>query len=210
MITLFIDTADKYLNIYLYDGLNKVSFFKEKNDLNLSIKLVPKIKEVIDNSSFSKNDIDQIMVVTGPGSFTGIRMGVTVAKTFAYSLKKKIMPISKLEVMAATKFEEEYILTMIDARRGFVYAALYDKNFNEIIKPSYLELEELIKITSEYHNKMVVATYDEFNLNIKTITPDENIDLIVDFHMNDQGLLAHDINPNYLKKTEAEEKNGNN
>jgi tRNA threonylcarbamoyladenosine biosynthesis protein TsaB len=205
MITLFIDTADKYLSINLYKEMNLISFFKEQNDMNLSSRLVPILKGVIEKSNIDKKEIDKIMVVTGPGSFTGIRMGVTVAKTYAYALNKEIVGISKLELLASTSFEEDYVLAVIDARANYVYAGLYDKDLNNVIKDSYLSIEELLDKIKPYNN-IVVATYDDIDLGIKKILPEENIDKIVKKYINDKGVNAHKLNPIYLKRTEAEEK----
>jgi tRNA threonylcarbamoyladenosine biosynthesis protein TsaB len=205
MITLFIDTADKYLSINLYKEMNLISFFKEQNDLNLSSRLVPVLKSVIEKSNIDKKEIDKIMVVTGPGSFTGTRMGVTVAKTYAYALNKEIVGISKLELLASTSFEEKYILSVMDARANYVYAGLYDKELNNVIKDSYLSIEELLDKIKPYTN-IVMATYDDIDLGIKKILPEENIDRIVNKYINDRGINAHKLNPTYLKRTEAEEK----
>lgn len=209
MITLFIDTADKYLNVSLYESNKVLSFFKEENDLTLSSKLLPVIKGVLEKGNINKKEVDQIMIVTGPGSFTGVRMGVTVAKTYAYSLNKKVIPISKLEVMASTYFEGAYILSLIDARANYVYAGLYDKDLNNIISDSYLSIEELLDKLKPYTN-IVVSSYDDIDIGLEVIKPEENIDRILSKHFNDQGVNPHSLNPVYLKRTEAEEKHDKN
>lgn len=209
MITLFLDTADKLLSIYLYKDENVLSFFRAQNDHNLSSKLVPTMVEVIKEANVSKKEVDQIICVTGPGSFTGIRMGVTLAKTYGYFMKKKVIPVSKLEVMASTKFEGDYILSLIDARANYVYAGLYDKNLNSVIDDAYLSIDELLNKLKPYSN-IVVASYGDVDLGLKVINPDENINKILLKHINDEGVNPHKLNPNYLKRTEAEENNDKN
>jgi tRNA A37 threonylcarbamoyladenosine modification protein TsaB len=113
--------------------------------------------------------------------------------------------ISKLELLASTSFEEDYVLAVIDARANYVYAGLYDKDLNNVIKDSYLSIEELLDKIKPYNN-IVVATYDDIDLGIKKILPEENIDKIVKKYINDKGVNAHKLNPIYLKRTEAEEK----
>lgn len=209
MITLFIDTADKYLSIYLFKNNEILSFFREKNDLNLSSKLVPTIAKVIEKGSIQKNEVNQIMVVTGPGSFTGIRMGVTVAKTYAYALGIKVIPVSKLEVLSSFDKSDELILSLIDARANYVYGGLYDSNLNCLMNDAYLSTEELLDKIKPYKN-VKISSYDDINIDIKVVLPEENIIKIVEKHLNDEGVNPHKLNPNYLKRTEAEEKNDKN
>jgi tRNA threonylcarbamoyladenosine biosynthesis protein TsaB len=204
MITLFIDTADKNLTVALIKDKEIMAISKEDNDVKLSSRLVPTMQELID-SKINKKDIDNIIVVNGPGSFTGTRMGVTVAKTYAWALNKKVNAVSKLELMATTPFEGDFIMPIIDARHNYVYAGLYDHNLNEIMPNLYLSIEELLsKLPKDKH--IIMVSNDELNLGFKTISPIENISTIVNKHLNDEGINPHQLNPNYLKRTEAEEK----
>ena len=206
MITLFIDTADKSLTVGVYEDLELLKVNSYSNDVTLSSRLVPIIKNTIDESNISKNDIDKIIVINGPGSFTGTRMGVVVAKTYAWALNKKIVPVSKLELMATTNANTKYILSVIDAKHDHVYAGLYDNNLNAVIEDKHITIEELKKILDSYKDITIVSD-DLFDFNVEKTNI--NLNKVISKYKNIDGLNPHKINPNYLKRTEAEEKLGN-
>ena len=197
---LFIDTSSSNVIVAIVKDTNIVSCFNKKVDLDLSVNIIPIITRIFDESKMVANDIDTIFVVNGPGSFTGIRIGVTIAKTYAWALKKKITPISSLEVMATTTFEGEYIIPMIDARRAYVYAGIYDSKLISKNMDDYISLEELIQ---KVPKNSVYVSYDD--INIDHIKPNIDIIRLIQKHINDEEVNPHSLNPNYLKMTEAEE-----
>ena len=79
----------------------------------MSSKLLPIIDSGLKELNLTLNDIDKVFVVNGPGSFTGIRVGVTVAKTIGWALKKDIIPVSSLELIATTNTSKKYIVSMM-------------------------------------------------------------------------------------------------
>lgn len=204
MISLFLDTCNHNIIIGLLKNNKLIVSINFINDNNLSEKLLPSIKEILNKNGIDKKELSCVYVSVGPGSFTGIRIGVTVAKTIAWSLKIKIIPVSSLEVIASTS-NSEYICPIIDARRGYVYAGLYDKNLNKVMEDKYIELDKLLTVLKKYNVEFI--GYD--NLISKTLEPNPNIEKIVNKHMNDRSINPHSINPIYLKRTEAEEKNDN-
>lgn len=209
MISLFLDTCTSNLIISLFE--NDINIYNKqeitKNDL--SIKLLPYIKECFDNSNKKIDDVDIIYVCNGPGSFTGVRMGVTVAKVAAYSLNKKIIPLSELDVIASTDSNKKYIVPIIDARRGYVYSSIYDNELNILFENKYILLEKLIEYIGDNYdiNDVEFVSYDNFNIDeIEIKKPSPNILKVINKHKNDREISCHQINPNYLKLTEAEEK----
>ena len=205
MKVLYVDTSSDYLysGIVINDVL--VSECQEKLGKDLSKEALPRSIGVFKKANITPKDLDKIIVVTGPGSFTGIRIGVTIAKTIAWSLNIPIVPISGLTAMAISNKQEGYSMPLIDARRGFVYGALYDNNINSIVEDSHILLEELVKKCYDYR-PITVITNNEIvtNYNVNGYEPD--ILKIVTYFKNKEGLNPHMINPIYLKKTEAEEK----
>ena len=99
MKILFIDTTTEILVIALYIENKIVDTIKLDGVKEHSIYAVVKVKEILDNNNLEANDIDKLIVVNGPGSFTGIRVGVTIAKTYAYTLNKRISTSSALKNM---------------------------------------------------------------------------------------------------------------
>lgn len=206
MINLFIDTCTKYLILALYKNNEIIEYFQMEADNNLSVLLLPKIDELLKKSNLEITDVDKIYVSNGPGSFTGIRIGVTTAKTIAYGLNKEINTVSELEVLASVDTNKKYIVPLIDARRNYVYTGMYNNNLNIEIENKYIDLDEFYNFLSKNYNinDILFVSNDSFNIN--TEVPKINIWKIIEKHRKDESMNPHLVNPNYLKLTEAEEK----
>ena len=184
---LFIDTCSNCLIISTIINNKLDYFFIDKNNNDTSSKVMKVLTEAVPDI----NTVDKIFVVNGPGSFTGIRVGVTIAKTIGFCLNIPIIKLSELELLATTKTDTKYNVSLIDARRGYVYAGIYDKDLNCYLEDQHILLSD-IKYPDSY---TVIDNYD-------------NIDLlkIIKKHEFDEPVNPHDLKPNYLKRTEAEEK----
>lgn len=201
---LFLDTSTSHMIVSIIDE-NKIVYNYQENVISdMSSKIIPIIEKGFNSINFSINDIDKIFVVNGPGSFTGIRVGVTVAKTISWALKKIIVPISSLELLATTKTDKEYLVPMIDARRGNVYAAIYDSKLNNIKKEKLYSIDEFKNLDLKYE----LVSYDKLSVE-GIIKPNVDLIRIINKHENDIGINPHNLNPNYLKLTEAEENKKN-
>ena len=143
IVTLFIDTSSSFL----YSGIVKderlIAEVKENLEKKLSEQALVKIEEMFHLAKITPKEIDRIVVVNGPGSFTGVRIGVTIAKTYAWALKKEIIPIRSLEAMAVSTKENKLKVSFIDARRGYVFAGVYDKDNQVVLENQYIELSKL-------------------------------------------------------------------
>ena len=192
---LFINSATANLVVaILIDG--KITYLYDNNDdKDTSSKIMPIIDEAFNVSKITPKDIDKIFVVNGPGSFTGIRVGLTIAKVMGYSFNIPVIPISSLEFMCSG-FDYD-VMGLIDARRGYVYAGGYDKDLNCIYSDSYVPFNDI-----DFKGKYV--SYDKFNFDV--IFPKFDLLKIINKHESDSVRNVHSINPNYLKLTEAEEK----
>lgn len=201
MRSLLIDTTSSFITIAIVEDNNILYFYHENIIKDMSSKIIPIIDNGFSNLDFKINDIDKIFVANGPGSFTGIRVGVTVAKTIAWALKKEIIPISSLELIATTKTDKKYLVPMMDARRGNVFGAIYDCNLNIIKSDLLINKESLI---NELDSDFEFVSYDDLNLK-NIVKPNIDVIKIINKHINDEGVNPHNLNPNYLKLTEAEE-----
>jgi tRNA threonylcarbamoyl adenosine modification protein YeaZ len=180
-MNLFISTALDEIILATIDENEQVNIHKEKSMQDTSTKVLLNIKKLADN-------IKKIYVTVGPGSFTGLRIGVTIAKTLGYALNIPVIPISTLEMLASSS-KEEKILALIDARNNNVYAGFYDNNLTAL-KPD------------------IFANYDELEKGNYTIVKNTtNIDIlkIIEKHKLDKAPIIHNINPVYLKLSSAEE-----
>lgn len=207
MINLFLDTCHHNLIVAIYKDSNPLKIVIEDSDRNLSERLLPIIRNAVSECNLNIKDIDLIIVANGPGSFTGIRIATTVAKTMAYALDCKITTISELKVMATHEHQTDYIASMIDARRDYVYAALYDKKGNAIIEDSHILYDEFVQRVKDITSldNVTFVSYETYEALIVQ-KPVLNITLLMDNIKDMKEISAHLVNPNYLKKTEAEEK----
>ena len=202
MRILYIDTSSSYLYTGIVCDGKLISEVQENLQLDLSKLALPKIAEMFSENNLKPNDIDKIIVVNGPGSFTGIRVGLTIAKVYAWSLNIPIIPITSLEAMACSCEEDRILVPIIDARRGYVYGAIY-KDEEEILKPQHIKLETLMEHLKD--NNYVFITKDEIDLDGDKCSYKPNILKIVNKFCQKKALNPHGVNPEYLKLTEAEE-----
>lgn len=206
MTTLFLDTSSITFTLAIIKD-NQLIYEKTSEYHNqLSDILVDSVSKACDGVNLDINEIDRMYVVNGPGSFTGIRIGLTFAKVWAFSLKKQLIPISKLEMMATLKDSSDLIVPLIDARRGYVYGAVYSKDGKNILKDQYISLTELTKFVNDYSKQNIMFIAEQPIDGVVTTKPAYDILTLVKRHENDKPVNVHSCNPNYLKRTEAEEK----
>ena len=210
MKTLYLDTSSSFLYTAIIEDNEILIEIKERLDKDLSVKTLSKVSGMFEIKNISPNEINKIIVVNGPGSFTGIRIGLTIAKTFAWAKKVPIIAISSIEAMALSYDEEEanYVVPIIDARRNFVFSAIYSKeNSNFVMKEQYINLNTLEAAIDNLPGKFIYITNDQISLNNKYVNYEPNILKIVMAVQNREPVNPHSIDANYLKLTEAEEKN---
>ena len=128
---------------------------KEKNDENYShsTKLHSFIKEVLKESNVSINDLSAVDVSKGPGSYTGLRIGVAAAKGLCYALDIPLISLPTLLILSKqVKIKKGLIVPVLDARRDEVYSAVYDFNYNLIQKekPEIINEDSFKEILSSF------------------------------------------------------------
>lgn len=204
MRLLYIDTSSSYLYTAIYENDKVISEIKKEFGHNLSEVALPEIVSMFTETNLSAKDIDKIIVVDGPGSFTGIRIGITIAKVYSWSLNIPITTISALEAMALSSKEKGIHVPMIDARRNYVFSGIYDEDNNELLKPQHIHLDVLMEKLNEIGNYTIITNdeFDDFSC-VEKYDPDLN--KIIDYFKNKESVNPHSVNPEYLKLTEAEE-----
>lgn len=203
MKNLFIDTASGKIIAAITDEKDIIASCIEENSHDLSTRIMPIIDQVFKKANIVPEQIDTIYIVNGPGSFTGVRIGVTIAKTMAWALKKRIIPISELELLATTPFDGDYIVPYIDARRNASFAGIYDKHGDIYLTDRYISNYDLMNMLPK-DSKIQFVSYDS-SIQYDTLTPMVDLMKIIDRHKNDESYNSHEIKPEYLKLTEAEE-----
>ena len=188
MISLFIDTSLDYVRTAIVKD-NALLAFKEGNMPNMhSVYATSYIKHVLDDAGIDANNIDKIMVVNGPGSFTGVRIGVTIAKTYGYLIKKEVTPISSLKCLALSRKHDGNVLCLISARR----------NNQEIVPEGFVDGNQVLLLIEKYHP---VVVSNEFGV-LGTVKLEKvNLDVlkVVDYYQDKETMNAHKLVPNYLK-----------
>lgn len=138
-ILLHIETSTTNCSVSVSDD-NKVVALKEQNDANYSHaeNLHLFIIEVLSEAGYTPSDLDAICVSKGPGSYTGLRIGVSAVKGMCFALDKPLIAIDTLEILARQYNDKlhtnDFIVPLIDARRMEVYSAVYNSTYEQVRK----------------------------------------------------------------------------
>ena len=201
MISLFLDTSSKTLVVSLVKD-NKIIYEKDITTNNDHSKyLVPSIDEGLNLNNLKPSNINKCYVVTGPGSFTGTRIAVTVGKTLAYSNNINVIPVSSLKQYIFSLDNYDYYVSIIKDKGNRLYYGIYDKDYNDIITDKYNYLEVFEKDMSKLKGKVAIISEEGEN----TIKPKLDVIKLMDYY-KDSEINPHYLKPNYLKKIEVEEK----
>ncbi len=146
---LVIDSSGATLAVCVMKNNEVLASFNENTGLTHSCTLIPKIIEMIEKSNISLDDIDYYVCSNGPGSFTGLRIGISAMKGLAHAKNKKMVAVSTLDgLMHNIEEFDGLICPIIDARRKEVYTALY-YNGEKILDDCGISLDELFEIIKE-------------------------------------------------------------
>lgn len=221
MLILGIDTSNQALAIGLIDNkiLGQIQTTVKKNH---SLTLMLAIEELCEAVGVVPSAIDRIAVAQGPGSYTGLRIGVTVAKTLAYTLKKELVGISSLKVVAANCINVQgWIIPIFDARRENVYAGIYQWEagvLDNVVKDQHISFEALLKLIPEDQAVYFVGSDTTKFAHLLNTQSNITVNSISEWDIPSGTVLAklaedeepiadvHGFLPNYLKRVEAEEK----
>jgi tRNA threonylcarbamoyladenosine biosynthesis protein TsaB len=133
MKVLAIDTSNYALGIALTEADKIIGEYITNMKKNHSVRVMPAIEQLLKDCETTPSELDKIVVAKGPGSYTGVRIGVTIAKTLAWTLKIPLSGVSSLEVLAANgRYFDGLISPLFDARRGQLYTGLYRYDNNRI------------------------------------------------------------------------------
>jgi len=208
MICLFFDTSSDLLKVSLIKD-NKIIFDKElytKNDH--SSYLVPTIDEAFKSNNIDFKELDEIIVGNGPGSFTGTRISIAVAKTYAFSFNIPVYMISSLEELIYDNDGYDFYVPIIEEKKENLYFSIFDKDKKRVMDDTYSSTEYMYKKLEELDGKILLISlsdkeyekYDTVKAIINALNIMKNIDV------NNEKVNPHLLKPNYIKKIEAEAK----
>jgi len=190
---LVIDSATKYLYIGLFDHEIALGKFYEAGHNDHSVKLMSEIENLFVSCKLTMIDIDEIIIGIGPGSYTGLRIGVVVAKMLGWNNNIPVKTVSSLALIASSYDGLELIVPEIDARRGNSFLGLYRNTDKALVLVEKEQLTNLEEYNASLKEEYTVVSFGEPNIG-KLLSSD----LLVD--VDD----IHGLNPNYLRITEAE------
>ena len=181
---LNIETATKNCSVSLAKNGETV-LFKEIAEQGYSHaeKLHVFIEEIVKEANVNFSEIKAVAVSKGPGSYTGLRIGVSAAKGLCYALQIPLISIDTMQVLAKKAVVDGLIVPMIDARRMEVYSAIFDKNYNKIkdveaeilTENSYQDFDQTVYFVGDCQEKCkTVLTKPNFHFVPESIFPSAN------------------------------------
>lgn len=200
--------------VTISDGVEILGDFNVNQQKTHSESLVPMIEYLLNLLGMKVSDIDKFVIAQGPGSFTGLRIGMTVAKTLAQATAKELVPISTLLALANNSSSKRLKVPMIDARGNRIYGAVYDEYFREVIKEDLYTIEEFASLVNALGKEgELIGTmnekYGDRFVNARKLSLNFNNSIgrsLVKLALEDtrKAKNLYEIGPNYLRASQAE------
>ncbi|MBQ7016151.1 MAG: tRNA (adenosine(37)-N6)-threonylcarbamoyltransferase complex dimerization subunit type 1 TsaB [Firmicutes bacterium] len=223
MLILGIESAAKVAGAALYENGRIIAEQMVNGALTHSETLMPMIEAVFQAAGRRPEDLDYIALTSGPGSFTGLRIGAATAKGMALGLRIPLIPVNTLESLAFTAgFHNMFCVPIMDARRGQVYGAVYE-NGKVVLKPQAISptelAEELVKLNRPclfmgdaadlYREQFAAALQENYYIapaHLKDLRAASVAALAADMleKGQTQGIPSHELEIDYLRKPQAE------
>jgi tRNA threonylcarbamoyladenosine biosynthesis protein TsaB len=223
MNILAIDTSTNVLGVGIASNEKIIGEYITNIKRNHSTRVLPAIDFLLKDCGMDIKEINKIIVADGPGSYTGLRIGLTIGKTLAWTLNIPIVGVSSLKLMAAgARYFDGYISPVMDARRGNIFTGLYEYKEGKLmqaIDDQHIPTEEWCKLLKTFdkpvlflgndvviHEQVIVnqlAKQVQFApITVNIPKPGELALLAKDLKEKN----VHSFAPNYLRLAEAEAK----
>lgn len=223
MNIISIDSSSKVATAAIINEDGLIAEYTLNNKAEHSVLIMEMIDNMLKSSNLTMKDIDGFAVSKGPGSFTGLRIGMATIKGLSFGSNKPYVSISTLDALAYSLINFDGIICPImDALRDSVYTGLYKNNngkLETILEPSALDLEDLLNLLKEKNEKVIFTgdglikhkSYFKENFD-KSYFPPNHLSVIKASSLGELGLMellkgnADDPNssPFYLKKPQAQ------
>ena len=222
MKVLGIDTSSDVASVALVDDDKLIAEYTLNFKKTHSERLMPMMEEMLRSCDCQIGDVDAFAVAIGPGSFTGLRIGIATAKGLAHACDKPVVPVGTLAGMAYNlPMCEHLIVPIMDARRGQVYTATYiwdEEGFREIEEPRAVSLDECLEDCGNFidvvfvgdgvpvHKETIIAKLGEkahFAPAGNNLQRGASIASLGLANLA-EGKKCHEITPVYLRKSQAE------
>ncbi len=162
MKILAVDTSTKHLSLAVSDGDKTIASRNVRPRKDLSMTITFDIERVLKNANIRLGDLDGFVVGLGPGSFTSLRVGLSMLKAFVMVTGKPVVGVSSLDAIAMNvrpsrlrKAAAVQVCVINDARRGMVYSSLYDKKNGALVRHREYQLEPVEKVLEGLEGEVV-------------------------------------------------------
>ena len=167
MVKLLLDSSNTYLSVGLMKDNALLDYTSYESWQSQSEHMVPEIDALLCEHNIDRNDIDGIVCAIGPGSYTGVRIALTIAKTVSLALNIPIYPVSSLRIL---KDNDNPSICLINARSGRSYFGVYEGN-KTIEKDQILTNEEVLNYINEHPNYKICGQvkylgFDNYDSNV--------------------------------------------
>ncbi|UFT99835.1 tRNA (adenosine(37)-N6)-threonylcarbamoyltransferase complex dimerization subunit type 1 TsaB [Radiobacillus kanasensis] len=225
MNILAMDTSNQVLGIAIMKDGKVAGEYTSNVQKNHSVRLMPAINQLMSDTNTKPEDLDRIVVAKGPGSYTGVRIGLTTAKTMGWALGIPVVAISSLElVVRQALYVSDYICPFFDARRGLVYTGLYGRNTEEKLQlykeETNILFEDWLKQLKSEEKSVLFLSQDlelhkqriEDIMGDLAVFPHDSFyhiprpSLMMSDLMDKEVEPIHSLTPSYLRLVEAEAK----
>lgn len=171
MKILAIDTSSKICSVTIFEDTNHIIELQNDDEKTHSVKLMPMVDKAFNETNLTLDDIDLLACSLGPGSFTGVRIGIATIKAFADAKNIPVVGISSLEILAYNIKElalssNSLVCSMIDAKNENIYCGLYEFSKNSCNQLSifaeniHTSIEKIKEIALEYNYKDIIFVGD--------------------------------------------------
>jgi tRNA threonylcarbamoyladenosine biosynthesis protein TsaB len=224
-LVLSVDTTSPSGSIALLKGTTLVAEVNQDSPATFSERLLPAIRFLLESNELSIQDVGGFAVAVGPGSFTGIRIGLSTVKSFAYSSGRPVAPVSTLMALAKKiqNPKNRLICPLLDAKKNEVYAALFQSKaggLQELIPQGAFTPDALFSLLPAHRiihfigsgvgvYRSLLFQYFKDRARFPDRTPFIALEVgLIGYEMlrKNQGKTMHEIEPLYLRKSQVEEK----
>ena len=196
MLSLIMDTSNQYLLVSLYEDGKCLEAKQELGSKRQSENAIPYLSEILKNQNKELLDIDEMIITRGPGSYTGERVAMTIAKTLSVVSSVKIKAISSLAAYAGM----DDCISVIDARSKKVFACCYSGG-KALCDEQLVEVSEFPHLIAKYPHMRVVGQSEVVGY------PNEEVDLAQNiYELSKEAEVIENVDalvPRYLKDVEA-------
>jgi len=193
---LAIDTSSRYLTVLAVKGEKRIMRFMPDCAMKHSVILMDEIDKALKEAELTPAECDFFAAVTGPGSFTGIRIGISTAKGFALAAEKPLLGVTTFDLLAYNVQDDNFFVC-VDAAHSHYYVCGYGKDKNITMPPVYMDEESVRKLEGDFYGfeDLPLPRYSKLEVQ-NCLHPAICLSL---------GRLTGDIHALYVRKSQAEE-----